>query len=325
MKPISASVTGLAALALIFSSVCAEEGTTEAAAAAEEEAAPTQESWVDPTADRVDISDFLNNRPPPRTDTPERGKLSLHGDDIEPIEMAHWNEYVGTIKAPRWGRYTVALRYSLHRAGLGIQPQIAGQKLKVILKSCGRAPEGRTQDVGTIYLEEAGDVPVRILSETVELHANFIIHEVMLIPAREGERPTANEDGSFELLAKDATTWSTNMRYEPNEKKNCLGFWNQTEDFAEWDIRTMEPVSYEVEVTYGCGAGSGGSEVEVRVGDQSIAFTVEETGGFQNWKSVKVGQIQITEPGYHHVVIQPKTKAGKAVMEIQKVVLRPVE
>ena len=43
------------------------------------------------------------------------------------------------------------------------------------------------------------------------------------------------------------------------------------------------PGKFDVEMLVGCGNGSGGSEVEVAVGEQKLNFTVQETGGFQNF------------------------------------------
>ena len=284
------------------------------------------EDWVDPTVETVDLQGFLSNEPPPRDDTPERGQLVVDGDSLEPVEMAHWDEYVGSVKAPRWGRYRFEVRYSLHRAGLGVQCQVGDQKTKGLLKGCGRAEGGRTQDVGGIYIAQAGEVPVRVLTPPTDLHANFIIHEIRLVPACEGRRPAVAEDGGLTLHARDATTWSTNMRYEPKKEKGCLGFWTEIEDFAEWHFEIAEPRSYQVTVTYGCGgAKNAGSEVEVRVGERTLAFKTEDTGGFQSWREVAVGEIEFPKAGHQRLVVQPRTKVGNAVLDVQKVVLTPIK
>ena len=75
------------------------------------------------------------------------------------------------------------------------------------------------------------------------------------------------------------------LRYEPLPHKNTLGFWTQADDWASCEFTVTKPGTFTVEVLQGCGKGSGGSEVEVAVGEQTLTFTVEDTGGFQNFKA----------------------------------------
>jgi hypothetical protein len=114
------------------------------------------------------------------------------------------------------------------------------------------------------------------------------------------------------------------MRYEPKPEKNCLGFWTDPADFAEWEFVATQPGRYRVTVSQGCAPGNAGSQVEVRLNGQKTTFQVVETAGFQDWKDVDAGIIEIKEPGIQRLVIQPQEKKGKAVMDVQKVVLSPV-
>jgi hypothetical protein len=62
----------------------------------------------------------------------------------------------------------------------------------------------------------------------------------------------------------------------------------------------------------------------VMLGEQKLNFTVKDTGGFQKWAPVKAGEVTITEPGTYRLAVKPETKSGKAIMDVQKVVLEPV-
>ncbi len=70
---------------------------------------------------------------------------------------------------------------------------------------------------------------------------------------------------------------------KPAHEKNTLGYWTSVHDSASWQVGFRKPGLYRVSVLQGCGAGSGGSVVSIELAGQSLEFTVEETGGFQNF------------------------------------------
>jgi hypothetical protein len=102
------------------------------------------------------------------------------------------------------------------------------------------------------------------------------------------------------------------------------GYWTNPDDFAEWEVAIAKPGKYQVIVTQGCGGGNAGSEVAVRLAGQEAKFTVVDTGGFQQWKEVVVGELEVKETGSHYLVVDPLNKVKSAVLDVQKVVLKPV-
>ncbi len=93
------------------------------------------------------------------------------------------------------------------------------------------------------------------------------------------------KDGTIALPARTAEVHGLQLRYEPLPHKNTLGYWTRAEDSASWEFTVTKPGKLTVEVLQGCGKGQGGSEVEFAVGEQKLACTVEDTGGFQNFKA----------------------------------------
>ncbi|WP_425617755.1 sulfatase-like hydrolase/transferase [Anatilimnocola sp. NA78] len=132
-------------------------------------------------------------------------------------------------------------------------------------------------------------------------------------------------DGTVSLPAKWATVHGETLRFEPLPHKNTLGYWTNPKDWASWEFDLKEPGTFDVELTVGCGNGSGGSEVDVLVGDQKLSFVVEQTGGFQNFAPRKIGQIKLTKPGRYSLEIRPQKKPGAAVMDVPLVKLLPVK
>lgn len=333
-KEVPAPVAPAAESAIIDEGV--KEAPEEAPAAPEAAAKASQPAAPEPTVPmQGQTADAIFASPPPvelngfgsdevveRQDLPSRGVNKLGPQDFIHTTMEHWEQYDWTsMQVKRWGRFRVRLTYTLAKAGLPLQMRLGEQRLKKTLKN---APTPTQVTMGVVSIEKAGDVPFAMFTPSSGGGAGLEIREVAFIPTVEDDEEILTaEDGSITLLAKVATTWSETMRYEPKEEKNCLGFWTEVEDFAEWEFVTTKPGRYKVSVSQGCGNGNGGSRVEVRLGEQKLEFTVEETGGFQNWKLVEVGEIEVKQGGLQRLIVQPLDKKGKAVMDIQKVVLTP--
>lgn len=129
-------------------------------------------------------------------------------------------------------------------------------------------------------------------------------------------------DGTVLLHSRSASVHGTVLRYEPMPFKDTLGWWARGEDWADWAFEISEGGSFEVELTQGCGRGSAGSRVELRVGDQVIPWTVEETGHFQNFVVRHLGRFNLA-PGRHTLAVRPVQKVGGAVMDLRQIRLVP--
>jgi hypothetical protein len=129
----------------------------------------------------------------------------------------------------------------------------------------------------------------------------------------------------IELDAKTATTYAEALRYEPKPEKNCLGFWKHKEDWAEWVFDVSAPGKFEVVVYYGSGAGDVGNRAAVLVNEHTLELDIADTGGYQNWKEVKLGTVELKTKGENKLAIVPLELKGAALMDVQKVVLRPVK
>jgi hypothetical protein len=289
--------------------------------AAEPTAAPAPAATA-AAAPAGDFGDFGTDDPIERPDMPTRGVLTFLPKDGVMNMMDHWAQFDWKFKATRPGHYQVRLGYELDHASLGVQFKLGETRLR---KTITASPIGRKTYLGEIYIAEPGDQFFAIYAPSSANSAGFDLKSVELLPTHEGESTLEQAaDGSVTLLAKDATTWSTTMRYESKPEKNCLGYWTDPEDFAEWEFKLAKPGRYQVVVSHGCSADNQGSEVAVKVGSEEKKFTVKDTGGFQKWQDVVVGEIEIKQPGVQRLVVDPVNKAKSAVLDVQKVVLKPV-
>ena len=270
----------------------------------------------------VDIGGFGSEEPHETDDMHQRGIITFTGDDGTHTTQQHWEQFDWTgFEAKRWGRYHIRLTYTMRMSTLPMQFKVAEQRLK---KTLIAAPEPRKTYLGTVYIPSTGPHPFSLYTSAKGVSSGIEIQEVAFIPAPEGE-PIAQDGGSaITLSASGATTWSEAMRYEPKPEKQCLGYWTSEDDFAEWEFTVETPGRYQVTVSHGCGGGNEGSEVAILSGDHRLTFTVADTGGFQNWKDVAVGEVAFDKAGNHTLILDPVNRANKAVLDVQKVVLTPV-
>lgn len=286
--------------------------------------APAPVKPADPVfaATPVDLNGFGSDEPVLRVNEPTRGVIVIEPKDIKHSSQQHWDQYDCTsFNAKRWGRYEVRVTYTLRNATLGTQFRFAQQPLKKTLMATSQPKQ---VVYGTVYVEKPTMYPFSLYAAATGTEPGFEIHEVAFVPAPEGPAAVQAADGSIVLEASSATTWSENMRFEPKSEKNCLGFWTSEDDFAEWDFEVTKPGRYKVTVVHGCGTGNEGSEVAVKLGEQELKFSVKDTGGFQNWSEEQVGEVEIKKPGKMRLVIDPVSKAKSAVLDVNKVVLKPV-
>lgn len=139
------------------------------------------------------------------------------------------------------------------------------------------------------------------------------------------ERSLANGQVGHNLTchARDAKCHGEKLQYEPQPQKHTLGFWVNAADYATWKIAVEKPGEYEVVVWQGCGAGQGGSEVAIGIGDQVVKFTVDETGHFQHFKKRSVGRLKLPA-GEQELTLKALKKAKGAVADVRQIRLIPV-
>ena len=144
-------------------------------------------------------------------------------------------------------------------------------------------------------------------------------------PAKLGqsEPPVVKSSGDvIELHSRYSVVHGEMLRFEPQAHKNTVGYWVKEKDWAQWQCHATKAGPYEVELRYGCGDGQGGSDIELTIGKQKVPFKVEATGGFQAWRDVKLGTVELKAETGYTVSLKVIKKAKNAVMDIQQITLR---
>lgn len=257
--------------------------------------------------------------------TGTRAKLETHPGNHR---IGFWSQAEDSVawefKPTRWGRYDVEVTYSAAGGeGTELVVEVAGKSFKVVRPATGSWYRYATLPVGRFYLEKSAPFVVKVGGGALKGPAVANLKAVTLRPAPEGESIVQDASGVITLAASNAITHSVMMRYEPAEKKNCLGYWVNPNDWAEWEFAVKQPGVFAVEVAQGCVGG--GSRVRVEVGGEQVEFEVENTGHFQNFKPRMVGEVTLKAAGVERLAVKPQTKKGGAVMDIRQIRLLPVK
>ena len=223
-------------------------------------------------------------------------------------------------KATRWGMYDVELTYSLESKKSKIHIQIGDQSINSEIQATNSWYKYNTVRLGKIYLPKSGQYLIAVKGVEKGGAAVMNFKSLVLVPTSEGKE-IIQSGRNISLHSRDSKVNGVTLRYEPAQKKQCLGYWSNPSDWASWDFIVKEPGDYTVTVRQGCGRGHGGRKVSVISGTQKLIFNAEDTGGFQNWKNIDIGSIKLKEPGLNILEVRPLDKKSVAVMDIQEIIL----
>jgi Tfp pilus assembly protein PilF len=122
-----------------------------------------------------------------------------------------------------------------------------------------------------------------------------------------------------ELRAADARRHGPSLYLTP--AGNLIN-WHSPNDYPEWLVKGARPGKYSLSLTYALQAGFGGNYV-VAVGKQTLRGQSRETGGWQVYKTVKLGPVTLPA-GDTTVTVRPEGPFQRALMDLRSLTLTPV-
>ncbi len=167
-------------------------------------------------------------------------------------------------------------------------------------------------------------VTVKVPAEAPNAIDSVVVLEIEGTPEIAPFLPTQSEDGEIALLAMDATIHGNTAKYEMAYDRDNIGVWKDPKDWVSWEFKATQPGKFEVQVILSCDKESEGSDYTVSVADQNIAAKVADSGGWNTFRIRKIGQINLPEAGRYTLTVKPSSMPGKQVMDLHKVILKPV-
>jgi hypothetical protein len=139
----------------------------------------------------------------------------------------------------------------------------------------------------------------------------------------EGNKPEVirpDKDGSLRLSSTTCEIYGTTLGFDPLRVK--VTDWHTEDDRAVWTIETSKAGKYAVSLEYACGDQGAGNKFQLEAGNHRLTATVASTGGWSNYKQVKVGDIELAS-GKQQVTLRSAGKINGALLELRAVRLVP--
>ena len=132
--------------------------------------------------------------------------------------------------------------------------------------------------------------------------------------------PDAN--GNVTLSADNATLHGDQIKVEDKAGKANIGFWDRADEWASWNVRFTTPGVYRI--TADIATQFAGSEFVVEVAGRQITATAPNTGGWDRFETVDIGQVEIKQPGDLVVKVRPRDASTWKAINLQGFALKPV-
>jgi len=140
---------------------------------------------------------------------------------------------------------------------------------------------------------------------------------------RTGQVVAPAPDGSIVLNADQAEMHGSRIKVESRGGSPNIGFWDDPKEWASWKAKVTRAGTYEVSVSVA--SPKGNSSFVVEVGDQSLAGKAPATGGWDAYRAVSLGKVQVKEPGEVVVKVRPKDAETWKAINLCWVALKPAK
>ena len=184
------------------------------------------------------------------------------------------------------------------------------------------------QDVDSLMTQSISFMPEGLEKElTVEDLRDLIrylmssVRSAKSVPGNEPVDVLPNEQGRVQLLAAQAAIYGGDITFESPWKN--IGLWHSVDDFVRWSFVVEKAGKYQVQLRYACHPGSAGNQMVATVGEWTVARKVKSTGGWDQYKTIELGEISLTA-GNHHLSVSAEGEFQGALLDLHSIELQPV-
>lgn len=139
----------------------------------------------------------------------------------------------------------------------------------------------------------------------------------------DGNRPalvSAAGGGAVVLPAASAEIYGGEITFErPLEN---IGYWHHRNDHIAWSFLCERQGEFDLVLHYSCDDGAAGNPFEILVAGQTLQHKVEGTGGWANYRAIRLGAVRL-DPGVHRLVMKPTADIRGALADVKAIELVP--
>ena len=208
--------------------------------------------------------------------------------------------------------------WDLHMPGLGFGGAIDDQEIAAILTFIRRA-----------WGNHADPVATSVVSKTRAAAADrkFPWTAQELGGSGNDEKSAAlnivksKADGTIILTAKLATVLAIKLRC--HEDLDILGPWVVQSDAALWHLQALASGLYQVQLLHACDDKNAGNEFVVETDISQLKGKIGSTGGFDQFKEVEIGAVDLKE-GTNRLLMRPAGTLTGELVDLREILLRPI-
>jgi alpha-L-fucosidase len=125
--------------------------------------------------------------------------------------------------------------------------------------------------------------------------------------------------GNFILGADDAELHGDQIKTEDHGGQSNIGFWDNGSEWASWKVQFPKAGTFKVIASVASTSGS--SQFIVEVAGQQINGMAPQTGGWDQFKEIDLGQLEVKQAGQQEVKVRAKDAQNWQAMNLRFVKL----
>jgi alpha-L-fucosidase len=234
---------------------------------------------------------------------------SIYGTTASPFSRLAWGRCTKKLTA---GGATLYLHvFDWPKDGKLVVPGLRNKVQKASLLATGTKLKTRSGGDG---------VTISVPAEALDPIATVVVLDVKGKLDIEKVLPGQAADGTL-TLAADLADIHGQAQVETIDGQSSIGWWTNAGDSVSWSFKVSKPGRFDVTATVATPAAS--SRFEIVAGDQKLPAEVASTGGYQAFKTVKLGTLDLKR-GSTELSVKP-VRDGWQAINLRSIVLTPVK
>ncbi len=112
-------------------------------------------------------------------------------------------------------------------------------------------------------------------------------------------------------------TWARIVGRGAKHDGDHVGHWDDPGTYLRFTVEADRPGRYRATLVYAVPDDQAGSAFEIRCGDRKISGTFETTSGWEVYRELSVGEVDVTAPGLQRIELVPTNKAHDSIGDVR--------
>jgi len=225
---------------------------------------------------------------------------AIYGTSASPFKILPWGR---ATQRKEGNKTTLYLHvFAWPKEGKLLVPGLAGKFKSARLLSNGKALAFKTTGDGLVIdIPTAAPDPVASVIE-LRTEAPLDIRPFTIRQAANGSLVLEPELANIHNVDGEASAMT-----EGDWDARNIGYWTSAQSWVSWEVEISKPGTYTI--TALAGVPAYGNALNIEVAGQTIAATIERTGGYNQYRQMPLGKVTIGKAGKYTIALRPT--AGK--------------